>query len=747
MKRAQQPVRSKPTIILLVLLVALSSAGYAAEADIEQLTTPQSTVSLGVGGSSGDERDRSIFGQFNGLRKNDYSALLDFSLAGHNDETGLWTVMEGRNLGLDNREINFLQGKQGNWKYSIGYDEITRHDIRTINSGLQGLGTATPLANLLATTGSGADYNLEIKRKNVSIGMEKWLTSAVQFEANFKNEDKDGARQFGRGFACNASWVTAGVCTSSTTQWGILLVPEAINTNTKQFDAKLNYAGERLLVSGGYYGSFFTNAYGTLSNTVPGTLNNPVGTPTVLDPGLQATLGLPIALPPNNQAHQFYVNGNYAFTPSTRSTFKYAYTHATQNQDFASAGLVGAPAGINSLGGVVDTSLAQLGLTARPFSKLSLLANVRFEDKKDKTPIALYNVEGVTSNPANFFTNGLTSNKKLASKVEAGYQLPDQFHASLGLNYDSIDRGEPDSTNKIGGLSALRAKTEELGYRAELRRSFVDAVNASLSYSNSSRNGGDWYSLSTAVSPVCGGVSCYGQSLTAAQVLAISSTSILPSSMADRKRDKLRAAINWDPVDRLSLQFAFEDSYDKYTEGATRGLRNSRTIFTSVDAAYSVSDDWKLTAYWSEGKQAQNVAHSSGYVAALENVSTAYSLGLAGKASSKLEVGGSLNYLNDNNHYGIDAADNANANNLAQVAAYDLPDVTFYQVSLTLFGKYAVQKNADIRLNYIRQLTRFEEWTWGYNGTPFAYSDNSTVSLQQQQNVSFLGISYLYKFK
>ena len=36
---------------------------------------------------------------------------------------------------------------------------------------------------------------------------------------------------------------------------------------------------------------------------------------------LQNVLQLPMALPPDNQAHQFYVSGNYAWTPKTRSTW------------------------------------------------------------------------------------------------------------------------------------------------------------------------------------------------------------------------------------------------------------------------------------------------------------------------------------------------------------------------------------------------------------------------------------------
>jgi hypothetical protein len=54
-------------------------------------------------------------------------------------------------------------------------------------------------------------------------------------------------------------------------------------------------------------------------------------------------LQLPYGAAPDNQAHQAYLSGNYAWTATTRSTFKLAYTHATQNQDYGSMGFTGLP--------------------------------------------------------------------------------------------------------------------------------------------------------------------------------------------------------------------------------------------------------------------------------------------------------------------------------------------------------------------------------------------------------------------
>jgi hypothetical protein len=76
-----------------------------------------------------------------------------------------------------------------------------------------------------------------------------------------------------------------------------------------------------------------------------------------------------------------------------------------------------------------------------------------------------------------------------------------------------------------------------------------------------------------------------------------------------------------------------------------------------------------------------------------------------------------------------------------------LPDVTYRLVSLKLFGKYAVRKDSDVRVDVVHQNAKLDEWTWGSNGTPFTYSDNSTVSMQPNQSVNFVGASYILKFR
>lgn len=753
---------------VLVLAIAAAFAPVAfAEDDLSAYTQPSSSVSVGVGALSGDSKERSIFGQYNGLRQDDAVGILDVDYVRRDEATGTWSTLNASNLGLDNREISVGLEKQGDWKVGVAYDEITHREIRTINTANTGVGSTTPGVVLLpvASFGKGADVDLKLQRKGTTLIGEKWLSPSLLFEFSFKNEDKDGARFNGKGYDC-AAYVCgpnpALTGTASTNYQAanlknaILMQADPVNTNTKQLDMKLVFSSEKFNGQVGYYGSMFSNRDGSVNMTALGSLYGGDGTSVrPLYPAfsnstysLQNVLELPFALAPDNQAHQLFTAGTYAFTKTTKLNFKAAFTHATQNDSFAGMGLSGAPAGVSSLNGEVNTTLLQLGITSKPIQKLTLNANVRYEDKDDKTPKYRYNVEN-TNNP---WFNADTSAKKLTAKAEASYQLPENFRATLGVDYKEHERGVVSSVNddRVAGISVLRAKTEDINYRAELSRVMSDTLSGSIAYITGTRRGSDWTSLNTNVSAYCGNVSCYGQALPASAILGASATSIFPMSMTDINRDKWKMTANWTPMDNLSLQFMIEDGSDRNATQADpavggKGYRKNGNVLYSIDAAYTLSDNWQLTAFYSMGKQTLNVNHSSGYLLALDNESEMLGLGVVGKLTPRLSIGANAMFIDDNTHYGIAAAPNATTANVQQ-AGVALPDVVYRQTTLNLFGKYALDKKSDLRLDVIHQQATLNEWSWSNNGVPFVFADGTTVTMNPKQEVTYLGLMFISKF-
>jgi MtrB/PioB family decaheme-associated outer membrane protein len=776
----KQNAAFKKTLISIAVVAACAPA-YA-QSDLSELTKPDSTVSIGVGYVDGNKRNASLSGQYNGLRDESGVLLLDIDSTKRDDATGVVMTIKGSNLGLDNREFSFAREKQGDWRYSLDYSEQVRHDPRTINTGMTGLGTTTNTVVRLggntlgsaAAPGTGTDQDFKLKRVGLGLAGEKWINSNLQFELSFKNEDKTGDRAISRGYDC-AAYVCSGTQGAASQKWALLLLDEPINSTIKQFEAKLNYAGQGYNLSAGYYGSFYSNANGSLRAVVPNQLNNPLGNLSTLFPAaattviagggtsLQNVLQLPMALAPDNEAHQFYVSGNAKLSATTSANFKYAYTHATQTEDFASMGLLGAPAGVSNLGGVVDTNLFQVGITSRPIPKLTLLANLRYEDKDDRTPEALYNVEGGTSTPATnppytnrSWFNYRASSTKLNGKLEASYQLPADLRGTVGLDYSTYDRPVPVSITEeeLAGLGAVRAKNEEMGYRLELRRSMSETLTGAIGYSNSKRTGSDWTSLRNDATSIAAGLG-YGKTGPASAFLALSATNAFPMNMVDIDREKVKLSANWTPSEELEIQFYAESGLDKNVTASSpiaggKGWRETGSSIYSVDASYAVSDNWKLTGYVSQGMQDMKLNHSTGYLSDIKSNSDAIGFGVVGAATGRLEVGANVVYLNDTTKYGIAASPSAtgaaaSAANLQQ-AAVGLPDVVYQTTTLSLYAKYALDKKSSIKAVLVSQQAKLNEWSYGYNGVPYLYSDSTTVSLKQDQTTNFFGVAYVMKF-
>ncbi len=661
------------TAAAIAVLAAVGA--YAAEDDeITALTKPESNIEFGLGYVN---KDGLRFGQYSGLNEKGSYGLLGGSLIKRDDATGTWLNLSGRNLGLESRELRFEHNRQGNWGYFIEYGVTPRFNPYTVNTGLSGIGTATQTINGTALR----NVELKTEREAVTLGFSKNLPAGWDFQVRFKNEEKDGARQWGQG----GTFPT----TPSTALVNFLVDP--INQTTRQVDVILGYAGEKLQLSGGYYGTLFEN-----HNTV---LNVP-----------NSTVFTQMALPPGNQSHQFHLASGYSFTPTTRGTFKLAYTRATQNESFFVAPTMNTR---TDLGGAVDTTLLQMGIVARPMPKLSLRANLRYEDRDDNTPLALYTTVIGTSTLDGF--NEPRSIRTLAGKLEASYALPMSLRLTGGVDYDEKKR----NTFRVASVSQ-REQTDETSYRVELRRSMSETLTGALAYIHSDRDGSPF--LTTVRN----------------DNITLGSNLIAPIHLADRKRDKVRLSADWQATEQLSLQFRVDESRDNYGQRAVSilGAQKGEASAYSVDAAYAFSDEWQATAWISrdDTRFEQLTRPADPWQAKLRNVSDSFGLGVRGKPLSRLEIGADLSHAN--------MRDENRQQALSGTATDVVPDISTKLTKLNLFTKYAVKKNVDLRLNYIYDRFSTDDWTW----TRWTYSDDTQVLQSPTQTVHFVGVSMNYRF-
>lgn len=83
-------------------------------------------------------------------------------------------------------------------------------------------------------------------------------------------------------------------------------------------------------------------------------------------------------------------------------------------------------------------------------------------------------------------------------------------------------------------------------------------------------------------------------------------------------------------------------------------------------------------------------------------------------------------------------------------AVTQVPDVTSTATRFKLFGEYALNKSADLRIDLIHERWKSDDWTWFFSsGNNFQYgttTDGTTVIVDPKQNANFVGVRYIYKF-
>lgn len=692
---------------LLPVYAGLAQAQDAAE--IDKLTKPSSVIEFGAGYV---DEDNNRFGQYNGLNEKGGYGLLEFNLNRRDEETGNWLQITGSNVGLDMRKLRLDHRTQGNWGYFIQYDQIPRYSQYVVNTGLAGIGTGTVNFNGVPLR----DVQLDTQRKAWTLGLDKALPAGWDVQVRYRNEEKTGSRIWGQGTTGGAG------------QFQFLADP--IDYNTQQIEATVGYSGKGLQLSGGYYGTMFDNANRQL-DSFGGALAG----------GAIASNFQTMGLPPGNQSHQVFLGGGYNFTPTTRGNFKASYQRATQDSMFPQGFAGGVPNTVplapgvgTDLDGQVDTTLFQLGLTSRPMQKMTLRADLRYNDRDDKTPLVQYFSPVAVGATTDGF-NEPRSIKTTNGKVEAGYLLPQAVRLVGSVDYEKKDR----NTSPVRVVS-FREETEELSYRAELRRSLSETVNGSVAYVHSDREGSPW--LTTTVQ---GG--------------AVGSNLVHPLHLADRQRDRWRVMLDWTPTEQLALNFLFDDAEDSYS-GRQFGARSGKATLYTVDALYSFSEKWQANAWFSSAdtkadpstQMCENAtsgvagncqAAGAGtladpiWSATMRNLAETFGIGLRGKAVAGFDVAAELVYAEDLGQFTQAAVAPPSA------VIPVIPDVTYKRWTFRLNAKYALQKNAGLRLLYVHDNFETNDWQW----TGWTYVDGTTLRQQPEQKVNFVGLSYYLEFR
>jgi predicted porin len=281
-----------------------------------------------------------------------------------------------------------------------------------------------------------------------------------------------------------------------------------------------------------------------------------------------------------------------------------------------------------------------------------------------------------------------------------------------------------------------RDTTEEMSYRIELRRSMSETFTGAIQYVHSDRDGSA-FRTTTVFNGTTG------------------SNLIAPLHLADRERDKIRFTSNWTPLEPLSIQFFVDYADDKYSgrDGSGLGPRKGKAQNYSLDAGYRFSDKWQGNVWFNrndtraeqvacEGASSVGVCPASTgdpiYSATLRSKSDSFGLGFRGQPTDRLLIGGDLHYSVIKDSYLQQSVTPATS-----TVPAGLPEVSTKLTRFNLYAKYMLDKNSSVRVDYIYDRYKTNDWTW----TNWTFADGTTVNENPNQRVNYLGASYIYRWQ
>jgi MtrB/PioB family decaheme-associated outer membrane protein len=559
-------------------------------------------IEIGIGYVSDDAYK---FGRYNGMYEKGPFVVGDINIRDFYDDGRFWRV-RGTNLGLESRYLRMDGGVQGSYKFFLEYDELPNYKNNTVQSPFIGIG-----GNIL-TLPSGFDINtnldanlnsfeLETKRKRAKVGAMFIPKENWQFDIDVSHENKQGVDATGSAIA-NGTTQMVGNTT-------IAILPEPIDQDTDIVNATLSYAGDGSQVDLKYQMSLFDNNNNSLSWQDP---FNPVAAGSM-------------SLAPDNEFHQLSITGGYTLPYKSRLTGLISYGRMTQNQNFQpytinnNATTSALP--VTSLDGEVWLTNAQLKLTSRPVNRLRLNAELRYNERDNKTPVNTYDYVILDSdNFTNTATNRPLSYKNNRIKLDANYRFNAITSLRGGYKYDEMKRSY---------TNAEREDTEENTLFAKWKIKAHSTVDVALFAEASKRDGSDYNSLAT------------------------ENPAMRKYHLADRDRTKIGTTIDYMATEKLFLSARVDYNKDDYTDsviGLTEAIQPVYTVDFSYQPRHNITTYGYYTYENIESSQAGSAlgTATADWEADFEDTFDTIGLGTKWTDLGRWEIGADIVYSKSN---------------------------------------------------------------------------------------------------
>jgi MtrB/PioB family decaheme-associated outer membrane protein len=507
-------------------------------------------IKLETTAGAGYQSDDSFrFGDYTGL-DDDGTFFVGAIEANYVGDNALRWRAEGRDLGLDSRQLAIEGGWQGRLDLRLGYEELPRRIFETSQTVYTNPGGASQVlpAGWVRAPSTGGMTALDASlrgadtawdRETIAAGISFIQSPRLRYDLDYRHMERDGKRLWGGSFL-----------TAATT----LLRP--LDDVTDTVEAGVSYAAETWNARVGYFGSFYDNDANRFDWENAFTAAAPGA-----DDGSTA-------LEPDNEFQQVMVSGQYFGWQRTRVSGRLAAGKMEQDDRVlpytVNPVLAGGVLPRTKFDGEVDTLHADLQVASRPLDRLRLRGEFVYDERDNNTPRNSWDYVVTDSVLAGQPRDNLPYGyERYRLGLSGNYRFPYGTNAQLGYDYDRFERDFTEID-----------ETEEHEVWAELRLSGPLDSDLRLKYAYATRENDD-YDPVPATQPA-------------------QNPLLRKYNLADRDRETLEVSLTVQPSERLDLSFTglfAEDDYDDSTLGLDEGEYRNLT----VDAGWRLTDSAVLT--------------------------------------------------------------------------------------------------------------------------------------------------------
>lgn len=611
-------------------------------------------LTLDLGNVSQDSRD---FGHYNGL---DQKGLF---LNGGGDadyfgKDGKYWYLHADDLGLDSRSLSVEGGTQGHYSIGLDYHELTTlgpEDARTPYR-ISGTNLTLPAGWVQAPTTGGMtslpsalhDFPLEQDRKHLALNFDLIAKPGLEYSVTYRRETKQGLLATGGAILFNS-----------------VILPEPVDYATDIVQLKVAYQHKAWSTQFTYKGSIFHD------NNTSMTWQNPYS------PTLGAVSGR-MSQPPSNQFHQVAMMASYRFSPTSLLFADLALGRGTQDEGFVPYTINGSITTTalprSNADAQVDTLNAMVRYTARPTAKIAVNAEMRVNDRNNKTPQATYSYVATDALLAGTQTNLPYGFKDRYLRFNADYSVNPRSRVGLGVEHQEHEH-----------TYDLIAKSKEDAVWLKLSHHMAGSLDTrlKLSYANRGVDRND--------NPPA--------------LLLADNPLLTKFSIASRRRGQAQFSISGAPSQRVQVAMNVAYNKDQYTDTSI-GLLDDNTVDASLDATFVISDALNMHAFYSHERVNSNQAGSDSF-------STPDWRGV--ERDDVDTVGFGLHYAPEERKYDLGAdltfSRSAGLMSIEQLSGTSqFPRLRMALDRARLYGNYRVRKNLDATAQLIYERGKANDW-------------------------------------